>query len=181
ARDQQGAPALQPQLRVAAGGARGARRVGDATRRRAAHDRGARRAAARALPRAGGEAVSVAGQLHPVRAAGCGPEGGVRLGAAARRADPGRDVVPAARALPARQRRVAGAEPGLPRGAAARARGAALPTGLEVKRAARIHRKTRETDIRLALSLDGDGRSRIQTGIGFLDHMLTALATHARL
>jgi len=50
-----------------------------------------------------------------------------------------------------------------------------------VKRAARIHRKTRETDIRLALSLDGAGRSRIKTGIGFLDHMLTALATHARL
>jgi imidazoleglycerol-phosphate dehydratase len=50
-----------------------------------------------------------------------------------------------------------------------------------VKRAARIHRKTRETEIRLALSLDGAGRSRIETGIGFLDHMLTALATHARL
>ena len=50
-----------------------------------------------------------------------------------------------------------------------------------MKRAARIHRKTRETEIRLALSLDGAGRSRIQTGIGFLDHMLTALATHARL
>jgi imidazoleglycerol-phosphate dehydratase len=50
-----------------------------------------------------------------------------------------------------------------------------------VKRAARIHRKTRETDIRLALSLDGAGRSRVKTGIGFLDHMLTALATHARL
>jgi imidazoleglycerol-phosphate dehydratase len=50
-----------------------------------------------------------------------------------------------------------------------------------VKRSARIHRKTRETEIRLALGLDGSGRSRIQTGIGFLDHMLTALATHARL
>ena len=50
-----------------------------------------------------------------------------------------------------------------------------------MKRAARIHRKTRETEIRLALSLDGAGRSRIKTGIGFLDHMLTALATHARL
>jgi imidazoleglycerol-phosphate dehydratase len=50
-----------------------------------------------------------------------------------------------------------------------------------MKRAARLHRKTRETDIRLSLSLDGTGRSRIKTGIGFLDHMLTALATHARL
>jgi len=43
-----------------------------------------------------------------------------------------------------------------------------------------VERKTRETDIRLALDLDGVGRSRIATGIGFLDHMLTALATHGR-
>jgi imidazoleglycerol-phosphate dehydratase len=43
-----------------------------------------------------------------------------------------------------------------------------------------IERKTRETDIRLALGLDGQGRSRIRTGIGFLDHMLTSFATHAR-
>jgi len=47
-------------------------------------------------------------------------------------------------------------------------------------RKASVERKTRETDIRLALCLDGDGRSRIATGIGFLDHMLTALATHGR-
>jgi len=47
-------------------------------------------------------------------------------------------------------------------------------------RRAAIERKTRETDIRLALDLDGAGRSRIRTGIGFLDHMLTSLATHAR-
>jgi imidazoleglycerol-phosphate dehydratase len=47
-------------------------------------------------------------------------------------------------------------------------------------RRARLARKTRETDIRLALDLDGVGRSRIDTGIGFLDHMLAALATHAR-
>ena len=37
-----------------------------------------------------------------------------------------------------------------------------------------------ETDIVLALNLDGEGRSRVATGIGFLDHMLAALATHAR-
>ena len=43
-----------------------------------------------------------------------------------------------------------------------------------------IERKTRETDIRLTLDLDGEGRSRVRTGIGFLDHMLTSLATHAR-
>jgi len=48
------------------------------------------------------------------------------------------------------------------------------------RRVATIVRKTRETDIRLALALDGGGRSKIATGIGFLDHMLTALATHAR-
>jgi imidazoleglycerol-phosphate dehydratase len=48
------------------------------------------------------------------------------------------------------------------------------------RRKANVERKTRETDIRLALDLDGGGRSRITTGIGFLDHMLTALATHGR-
>jgi imidazoleglycerol-phosphate dehydratase len=48
-----------------------------------------------------------------------------------------------------------------------------------VKRSARLHRKTRETEIRLSLALDGSGRSKIATGIGFLDHMLTSLATHA--
>jgi imidazoleglycerol-phosphate dehydratase len=47
-------------------------------------------------------------------------------------------------------------------------------------RKALVERKTRETDIRLALDLDGEGRSKIATGIGFLDHMLTAFATHGR-
>ena len=47
-------------------------------------------------------------------------------------------------------------------------------------RKALVERKTRETDIRLALDLDGEGRSRIQTGIGFLDHVLTSFATHGR-
>jgi len=47
-------------------------------------------------------------------------------------------------------------------------------------RKATIKRTTRETDIRLALNLDGLGRSRISTGIGFLDHMLTSFATHGR-
>jgi imidazoleglycerol-phosphate dehydratase len=47
-------------------------------------------------------------------------------------------------------------------------------------RKALIERKTRETDIRLALDLDGEGQSKIQTGIGFLDHMLTSFATHGR-
>ena len=50
---------------------------------------------------------------------------------------------------------------------------------METARTAQIHRVTGETDITLTLSLDGSGRSRIETGIGFLDHMLTALARHA--
>jgi imidazoleglycerol-phosphate dehydratase len=46
-------------------------------------------------------------------------------------------------------------------------------------RQARVERRTRETDIVLGLVLDGEGRSRVATGIGFLDHMLTALSTHS--
>jgi imidazoleglycerol-phosphate dehydratase len=45
-------------------------------------------------------------------------------------------------------------------------------------RTASLTRKTSETDIALTLSLDGSGRSEIATGIGFLDHMLTAFARH---
>ncbi len=48
-----------------------------------------------------------------------------------------------------------------------------------MSREANLTRTTAETDIRLALNLDGTGRSTIATGIGFLDHMLTALARHA--
>lgn len=47
-------------------------------------------------------------------------------------------------------------------------------------RAAEITRKTNETDIFLALSLDGTGKSDIHTGCGFLDHMLTLFASHGR-
>jgi len=46
-------------------------------------------------------------------------------------------------------------------------------------RTAEIVRKTRETDIRLTLDLDGRGRAEVKTGIGFLDHMLELLARHA--
>jgi len=46
-------------------------------------------------------------------------------------------------------------------------------------RRAILHRKTRETDVQVALDLDGLGKSEVATGVGFLDHMLTALATHA--
>jgi imidazoleglycerol-phosphate dehydratase len=45
-------------------------------------------------------------------------------------------------------------------------------------RKAAIHRKTNETDIRLKLNLDGHAKTRISTGIRFLDHMLELLARH---
>ncbi len=44
------------------------------------------------------------------------------------------------------------------------------------KRSAMIKRKTRETDITVKLGIDGSGKSRINTGIGFLDHMLELFA-----
>lgn len=47
-------------------------------------------------------------------------------------------------------------------------------------RTAELVRTTRETDIRITLTLDGSGNATIDTGLGFLDHMLTALAKHAR-
>jgi imidazoleglycerol-phosphate dehydratase len=47
-------------------------------------------------------------------------------------------------------------------------------------RTSKISRKTAETDIRLSLNLDGDGTSEINTGCGFLDHMLTLFARHGR-
>ena len=46
-------------------------------------------------------------------------------------------------------------------------------------RTAALTRATAETDIALSLDLDGSGTAEIDTGIGFLDHMLTALARHA--
>jgi len=48
-------------------------------------------------------------------------------------------------------------------------------------RRAEIARRTAETDIRVAIDLDGTGRAEVATGIGFLDHMLTALARHSML
>jgi imidazoleglycerol-phosphate dehydratase len=45
-------------------------------------------------------------------------------------------------------------------------------------RSSEVSRRTAETDIRLKVSLDGSGLHEIDTGIGFLDHMLTHLAVH---
>lgn len=47
-------------------------------------------------------------------------------------------------------------------------------------RIAEIKRKTNETDISLKLNIDGKGESKINSGCGFLDHMLTLLSRHAR-
>jgi imidazoleglycerol-phosphate dehydratase len=47
------------------------------------------------------------------------------------------------------------------------------------QRATEIIRKTRETDIRLRLDLDGRGDAQVATGVGFLDHMLELYARHA--
>ena len=48
-------------------------------------------------------------------------------------------------------------------------------------RTAEISRKTAETDIKLKLNIDGRGTSVIDTGCGFLDHMLTLFARHGRV
>ena len=47
-------------------------------------------------------------------------------------------------------------------------------------RVSEINRKTAETDIKLKLNIDGSGKSNIETGCGFLDHMLTLFAKHGR-
>jgi imidazoleglycerol-phosphate dehydratase len=55
----------------------------------------------------------------------------------------------------------------------------APPAPATARRSAQAQRSTAETDIRVALDLDGAGTAGVATGIGFLDHMLTALARHA--
>ena len=45
-------------------------------------------------------------------------------------------------------------------------------------RTAKIMRQTAETNISLELNIDGSGQSQIDTGVGFLDHMLTLFAKH---
>jgi imidazoleglycerol-phosphate dehydratase len=48
-------------------------------------------------------------------------------------------------------------------------------------RKASVKRATKETNVEVAIDLDGDGRGSIATGIGFLDHMLDLLARHSRI
>ena len=48
------------------------------------------------------------------------------------------------------------------------------------KRTATVERKTAETAVTCTLTLDGTGSADVQTGVGFLDHLLTSLAKHAR-
>jgi imidazoleglycerol-phosphate dehydratase len=50
-----------------------------------------------------------------------------------------------------------------------------------MSRAAQIDRKTKETEVQVSLTLDGDGAGEHHTGVGFLDHMLDLLARHGHL
>jgi imidazoleglycerol-phosphate dehydratase len=49
------------------------------------------------------------------------------------------------------------------------------------KRVAEVSRQTKETDIVIKLNLDGEGKYKIDSGIGFLDHMLTHLSKHGKI
>lgn len=55
------------------------------------------------------------------------------------------------------------------------------PTTPTTARSATLVRKTSETQVSITVNLDGTGRAKVHTGIGFLDHMLTSLTRHARL
>ena len=48
-----------------------------------------------------------------------------------------------------------------------------------MRRLAALKRKTKETDIEVRLDLDGSGKSKVSTGIRFLDHMIESLAKHS--
>ena len=50
-----------------------------------------------------------------------------------------------------------------------------------MKRKAKISRKTKETSISVDLNIDGKGKYKVDTGIGFLDHMLEQLSKHSSM
>lgn len=52
--------------------------------------------------------------------------------------------------------------------------------GVGMSRRVEDRRTTKETDVTITLDLDGRGEADVRTGVGFLDHLLTALAKHAR-
>src|SRR4030042_1834346 len=56
-----------------------------------------------------------------------------------------------------------------------------MRTTLMENRIAQIHRQTKETDVAVELNLDGVGKYEIDSGVGFLDHMLTHLSKHSRI
>src|SRR3569833_304031 len=57
--------------------------------------------------------------------------------------------------------------------------GSSRPCGWpDMERSAEIVRKTAETEISLSLNVDGSGTADVETGVGFLDHMLTLFAKH---
>ena len=197
---EQGAAALQPELLLAGGGPRragGAARswttnVARLVRARDALFARPRRACPACVP------YPVARELHPVRARGRATRAAVfealyeRGRAGARRERVSRGCPSCLRVsvgteeenaafLDALRRALAreGARGGGQGGDDERTPGPS-PRRPRPRAQARVERKTRETDIRLALDLDGSGRSSVATGIGFLDHMLTALATHGR-
>ena len=49
---------------------------------------------------------------------------------------------------------------------------------LQIQRKSEIHRVTNETDVIIRLNLDGTGKSKISSGIAFLDHMLHQISSH---
>ena len=89
--------------------------------------------------------------------------------------------IPAHPAIDVARRRRAGESAGFllyPRGPGSREQGFGR-SGVESMRQGRVERKTKETEISVKLNLDGTGAYDVETGIGFLDHMLEQLSRHS--